>query len=262
MDKLDPVCMTLPRSAADGAAALLLQHALTQQGYCFVPAALSRALVGADAAFEAAWPAFAASWDNLVLDEYMADGGKYRQRRHATLSLAAGQSVFCVQPHRPHYQSLEYNALNGGIARHFQPVEDAVLQSPVLAHLIAAGSQVFGAIRPGTAWQVEMHQFRITADGSSLGQPTPEGMHRDGVDFVLMVLINRHNVQHGVSTVQDPSGKQLQTFTLIEPLDMAVVNDVRVRHGVSAIQPEVAGQPAVRDILVLTFRTGLPAGAR
>ncbi|MBB5190190.1 hypothetical protein HNQ50_000912 [Silvimonas terrae] len=260
MDKLDPVCMTLPRSPSDGAAALLLRHALTQQGYCFVPAALSRALLGADTVFEAAWPAFAASWDDLVLDEYMADGGKYRRRRHATLSMAAGEATFCVQPHRPHYQSLEYNPLNGGVARHYQPVTEAVLQSPVLAHLMAAGSQVFGTIRPGTTWQVEMHQFRITADGSNVGQPTPEGMHRDGVDFVLMVLINRQNVQQGVSTVQDPAGKHLQTFTLIEPLDMAVVNDERVRHGVSPIRPEAAGQLAVRDILVLTFRRApLPA---
>ncbi|WP_188703372.1 2OG-Fe dioxygenase family protein [Silvimonas iriomotensis] len=246
--------MTLPRSVSDGAALALLQHALTQQGYCFVPAALTRALLGADDAFASAWPAFAASWNNLVLDEYMADGGKYRQRRHATLSLAAGQSSFCLEPHQPHYQSLEYNPLNGGVVRHYQPVEDAVIHNPVLAHLMAAGSQVFGAIRPGVAWQVEMHQFRITTDGSSAGQPTPEGMHRDGVDFVLMVLINRHNVQQGMSTVQDPAGKVLQTFTLTEALDMAVVNDERVRHGVTAITPDRAGQSAYRDILVLTFR--------
>ncbi|WP_188696171.1 2OG-Fe dioxygenase family protein [Silvimonas amylolytica] len=246
--------MTLPRSVSDGAAQALLQHALTQQGYCFVPAALSRALLGADDAFEAAWPAFAASWNNLALDDYMADGGKYRLRRHATLSIAAADQAVCLEPHQPHYQSLEYNPLNGGVVRHYQPVEDAVIHSPVLAHLMAAGSRVFGAMLPGSAWRVEMHQFRITADGTSAGQPTPEGMHRDGVDFVLMVLINRQNVLHGVSTVQDPSGKVLQTFTLTEPLDMAVVNDERVRHGVTAITPDMAGQPACRDILVLTFR--------
>ena len=33
------------------------------------------------------WPAFAASWDDLDTDEYMADGGRYRRRRYACFSV-------------------------------------------------------------------------------------------------------------------------------------------------------------------------------
>ena len=29
------------------------------------------------------WASFSASWDDLGLDTYMADGGRYRKRRHA-----------------------------------------------------------------------------------------------------------------------------------------------------------------------------------
>ena len=33
------------------------------------------------------WDAFAHSWNALELDRYMADGGRYRRRRHATFSV-------------------------------------------------------------------------------------------------------------------------------------------------------------------------------
>jgi hypothetical protein len=37
-----------------------------------------------------AWPAFAASWDDLGLDLYMADGGRYRRRRFAAFGVFRG----------------------------------------------------------------------------------------------------------------------------------------------------------------------------
>ena len=37
------------------------------------------------------WDAFAASWDDLGLDTYMADGGRYRQRRHAAFATRRGR---------------------------------------------------------------------------------------------------------------------------------------------------------------------------
>ncbi len=66
------------------------------------------------------WDGFAASWDDLGLDTYMADGGRYRRRRHAVF--AASAAGIARLEHRPHYQSRDYNALNGGVARWFDPV--------------------------------------------------------------------------------------------------------------------------------------------
>src|SRR4051812_42942810 len=71
------------------------------------------------------WPAFAASWNALELDHYMADGGRYRRRRHALYAAVAGGAIVRA-PHQPHYQSRDYNALNGGIARWFEPIKPAI----------------------------------------------------------------------------------------------------------------------------------------
>ena len=35
------------------------------------------------------------------------------------------------------------------------------------------------------AWYVDVHQYRIEALGEDVGKPTPEGIHRDGADWVL-----------------------------------------------------------------------------
>ncbi len=104
------------------------------------------------------------------------------------------------------------------------------------------------------SWLVEMHQFRIEADPQHAGLPTPEGMHRDGVDWVAVTLIGRHNVSGGVTAVADEARRPLGSFTLETPLDTVLLDDHRVWHGVTPVQPLDPAVPAHRDVLVLTFR--------
>src|SRR5262245_33278088 len=68
---------------------------------------------------------FVESWNNLALDTYMADGGRYRRRRHAVFTTAPNRPIE-LAVHQPHYQALDYNPLNGGVARWFEPIEAAV----------------------------------------------------------------------------------------------------------------------------------------
>ncbi len=93
-----------------------------RDGFAFVHDNEMRGVLEAQGLAE--WDAFAASWDDLGLDTYMADGGRYRRRRHAVFSATAG-GIERLE-HRPHYQSRDYNALNGGVARWFDPVTEAV----------------------------------------------------------------------------------------------------------------------------------------
>ena len=110
------------------------------------------------------------------------------------------------------------------------------------------------AAHASASWHIEMHQFRVEARAGEAGQPTPEGMHRDGVDWVLVMLVRRQNVASGETTIFDLSKKPLGSFTLAEPMETALVDDSRVYHGVTAIEPIDAGAPAFRDVLVVTFR--------
>ncbi len=52
------------------------------------------------------------------------------------------------KPNQPHYQSRDYNALNGGIARWFDPVTDEVAASPALRAILATCYALFDPLSP------------------------------------------------------------------------------------------------------------------
>jgi hypothetical protein len=186
----------------------------------------------------------------------MADGGRYRRRRFAAFSVAPGSIV--RKAHQPHYQSRDYNPVNGGVERWFGPVTVAIATHPITEGLLDAGRIAFDALTPASdrprAWHVELHQFRIEASGGQFGQPTPEGLHRDGVDFVLVMLVKRMNVESGVTSIFDQDRSPLGAFTLTNPFDAVFLQDSRVFHGVTAIRASSPDQPAQRDVAVVTFR--------
>ncbi len=238
-------------------ARVALRDQILRDGFAFVPAARMEALLaapGRPAAWNADWQRFASSWSNLLLDTYLPEGHRYRRRRHATLSARAGQTRARVEPHQPHYQSLDYNPLAGGIQRWFEPIERDVLEGASMQRILAFCCEFFGAFKPEADWHIESHQFRIEARRDAPGQPTPEGVHRDGVDYVLVLLIDRTNITSGTTTTHDPAGRELGSFTLSAPLDAALVDDAQVKHGVTPVEPLDAAQPAYRDVLVVTLR--------
>jgi hypothetical protein len=202
------------------------------------------------------WPAFAASWHDLGVDTYMADGGRYRRRRFGVFEVSA--SHIRRKPHQPHYQSRDYNPLNGGIERWFLPITDAVANSQMLHSVLRMAFDVFHPLTPAgfrpDAWHVECHQFRIEARSGEHGKPTPEGLHRDGVDWVLVMLVTRENVAEGVTSIHGPTRELLGEFTLANALECAFVDDSRVYHGVTPVKPIDPARPAFRDVLVVTFR--------
>lgn len=228
-----------------------LTDTLRADAYRFVPAADMRALLE-QAGPLTDWPAFAASWDDLGPDTYMADGGRYRKRRHAVYRVTADGIV--RQPAQPHYQSRDYNPLNGGIERWFEPVRPPIGAGPTMTTVLAFCRTLFGRLTPASAWHVEVHQFRIDARSGEIGRPTPEGMHRDGVDYVLVLLVSRRNIASGMTSVHDLTGRPLGHFTLTEPFDSALVDDARVMHGVTPVEPLDPAEPGHRDVLVVTFR--------
>jgi hypothetical protein len=192
-----------------------------------------------------------ADWDELPLDNFLKDGGRYRRRRHSCF-IANTQSLIQV-PHRAHYQPLAYNALHGGMHRLFEPIASHTLQQAVWQELILAIGRVCSSVRGEQPWYVEAHQFRIDTK-NGIGRPTPEGAHRDGVDFVAILLVSRKNVSGGESRIFEAEGPNGQRFTLSEPWTLLLLDDQRVIHESTPIQP--TGEGGHRDTLVLTFRAG------
>ncbi|NYE61582.1 hypothetical protein FHW58_002789 [Duganella sp. 1224] len=223
--------------------------ALRQDGYALLQPEDVATLAGLPlAALDALIP----SWDALEPDQYLKDGGRYRRRRHSCFVQDGGQLT--QTPHRAHWQPLEYNALHGGMHRLFAPVQPATVAQPAWPALIAAIGQLCSAARRTSApWYVEAHQFRIdTTDG--IGRPTPEGAHRDGVDFVAVILIARDGIKGGETRVFEADGPNGKRFTMTAPWTMLLLDDATVIHESTPIQP--LAQHGHRDTLVLTWRAG------
>ncbi len=227
-----------------------LVEALRRDGFVRLAARETRALLGPAASW---WDAFAETWDDLGVDRYMADGGRYRQRRHAVFHVRAGQ--IDRQAHQPHYQSRDYNPLNGGVERWFEAVLMMTASHPIMRRMLKLGDRLFSAAdgygNP-PCWKVEIHQFRIEA-ADQAGRPTPEGFHRDGVDWVMVMLIDRRNVADGVTQIGLPDGQSLGEFTLRAPGDAVFLDDRRVLHEVTPIHRISTSRAAHRDVLVITF---------
>ena len=189
-------------------------------------------------------------WEGLPRDPYLKDGGRYRFRRHASYEIK--NNALTLVPHRAHWQPVDYNALHGGIERWFEPVQSAVMNDPAWQAVLLGLANLLSGLKPVTTWFVEAHQFRIdTTDG--IGRPTPEGAHRDGVDFVAVFLLDRVGIKGGETRIFDAQGSAGLRFTLTQPWSLLLMNDERMIHESTPIQP--LAKYGYRDTLVLTFRS-------
>ena len=128
-----------------------------------------------------------------------------------------------------------------------------VVAQPVWSRMLSALAASFTAVGGVMTWYVKAHQFRIdTTDG--IGRPTPEGAHRDGVDFVVVSLVDRVGVKGGETRVFEAEGPNGSRFTMTEPWTTLLLDDARVIHESTPIQP--LAPDGHRDTLVLTYRAG------
>ena len=196
--------------------------------------------------------ALAPSWHALPQDGYLRDGGRYRWRRHACFVHEIDPTALARAPHRAHWQPTTYNALHGGLERWFEPIVDEVAGSPAWTQLLVGLGEVFAVLRPVPRWYIEAHQFRIDT-ASGLGRPTPEGAHRDGVDYIAIILVDRVRVIGGETRVFPADSGHGVRFTLAEPWSALLLDDARVVHETTPIQ-SATSETGWRDTLVLTYR--------
>ena len=202
------------------------------------------------------WSNLATAWHNLPPDAHLKDGGSYRQRRHACFVQDVSANSLTQTPHRAHWQPTDYNALHGGFERWFEPVEADVVHSAAWTDLITGFGKLFAQVQAVDKWFVEAHQFRIDTAGG-VGRPTPEGAHRDGVNFLVVLLVARRGVKGGETRVFDANGPQGVRFVMRDPLTALLLDDARVIHETTPIFPDHAdGEKGYRDTLVLTYRFG------
>jgi hypothetical protein len=222
----------------------------------------TRALFDSNPVDSPDWSAFAQSWNDLPQDEYMGDGGKYRYRRFSEFLIGQESRSLSVLSHGPYRQSKEDNYLNGEIDRLYSPMQEEIQQNQAFRQVLLSFADVMKPLCPSANWFVQVFQNRIVANGESPGMPTPEGVHRDGVDFVLTLLINRHNVDGGASSTFAQDGRTLvASTTLTEAGDFIFLNDKLMKHSVQPISRLAPVEDGYRDALIVMYTQRIAVGA-
>ena len=213
------------------------------------------AVLGLDLTHNDAWPAFQQFWASLEIDKYMNDGGTYRYRRFGRFKYYAEGDRLERQPHSAYSQPTYFNPLNGGVDRHFGPLTDAMVDSPVTISLLKELGRVYSTLEDVPMWKINTYFNRIYTARNEVGKPVPEGMHRDGVKFSALFMANRSGFTGGDTTLYALVDKQpVFHGTLSAPGDLLLFRDDTVFHDTTPILPTEADTPGFRDLLVIEFR--------
>jgi hypothetical protein len=199
------------------------------------------------------WTRFAGHWEELAPDSYAAELGTRRLRRYGQFLFTPADGIFTPMAHSSFVQPEDSNPLYVEKDRHFEPLTDAFAKDPLLQRILKLLGWLATALDDAPVWSAKATPFRVLASTDDEGQPTPEGLHRDGVTLVTSLMIGRRNAVGGESCVVDMDGQQMLATTLQEPGTLLLGDDRRTLHGVSPIRPRDPVRPAQRDVLVITF---------
>jgi hypothetical protein len=188
-----------------------------------------------------------ASYDNCPLDEYMGHGTRYKRFAQYRLSWdeTAGWQFERLK-HRDYTTFTKFNPVAGGLRRAYEPIE--VDFTP----LIKAAADGF-PLDPSDDWQINVHQNRTRATGGKPGPLTPEGVHHDGHEYVMIAILRRNNVAGGQTRLwsSKDAGEPFWSGTL-EPGQAVLIDDRALAHDVTDVE-SADGGPGHRDIVIVAF---------
>ena len=228
----------------------LAQHQLSTDGVYLMAAAELTACLGVE---PDAWIEFGRHWDELAADPYAARLGTHRLRRYGHYLFTPADGTIAPRAHDAFVQPEDSNPLYVGRDRHFEPLTAAFAGEPLLRDYLSLLGTMATMLDDLAEWSIKVTPFRVLASEDGGGEPTPEGLHRDGVTLVTSLLVGRDNADGGESSIYDTDGRHLLSVTLSEPGTLLLGDDRRSMHGVSPIRPRDPSRPARRDVLVVTF---------
>lgn len=225
---------------------------IENQGYSLVPASD----IPLTPELEHAWADLRTDYETLPADEYLPEKRNYRFRRYDRFRFSPATGQLSLLPHETYFQETDINEVTGGIVRQFAPLLPKTVNNSFLHALIRYDFAQFplrSAEQQFGTWQVDVHEILVRAEPNSNAHPTPEGIHRDGAEFVTVHLAVLDNADGGFVTVYDDEKQPLESFRLNNILDSYLFDDARLWHGVTPIVSADGIKPAMRGILTFDY---------
>ncbi len=180
----------------------------------------------------------------LPADPYV--NGNYRFRRLSRFIVSDNELI--KLPHGYLFQSKQYNPLVGDIKREFAELNDALIELDDFRKLILAFSD---SCKLHPEAEIGVHQIRTTCSLNNYGNPAPEGIHRDGTDFIGIFSVDRKDIQGGETHLYTGKKEKPVFSKVLNPGELLLVNDHEFLHFTTPIKP-TSGEQGIRDVFVLT----------
>lgn len=194
------------------------------------------------------------SFDHLPLDPYCGQGrgrlsgGRHRFRRYDDFkmlySMETDKWLAEILPHRPFIQSPTFNRAVGGVARHLEPL--LIDPSAELDSIF----KIFG-FDTNSLFHAKLHQIRVIVNRDIYGVSVVEGPHRDGQDWQIVAVFNRHNIRGGQSQFMPSGGGEPFFSRTLKPGEAVCNEDIAMWHNATDIFAEDDAQEGYRDIWII-----------
>ncbi len=185
------------------------------------------------------------SFDLLPMDNYLQ--GDFRRRRFSWFT-SSPQGLVKL-PHKLFYQAEKYEG-RPDIYRQYDEIDNSIISHPSFKSIIDCFISATDINMRNTP--VEVHQIRILCGNDIQGNPSPEGVHRDGCHYLGIFVIRRDNIVGGENSIHlEQDGDALLEVTL-QPGQFIFCDDEKVMHNAKSIMVAEGHSSAFRDIFVLT----------
>jgi hypothetical protein len=187
-----------------------------------------------------------ASYDDLPVDDYMGNGTRHKRFSQYRLRPTGEDGWdFELLPHRAYTAFKKFNQVGGGMRRDYLPV------AADFVPLISIGIAELGLDR-SEDWQINLHQNRTVAEPGKPGPLTPEGVHHDGHEFVMIGVLRRHNIAGALTRLwRDGAESPFWTGTLDDG-EAVLLDDRALAHDVTDVLA-ANGSRGNRDIFIVAF---------
>lgn len=187
--------------------------------------------------------ALSAHFATLPQDPYLPKGVRYKQMVRCRLQ----DGAIVEQPHAPLFQSSKINPVAGDVVRHYERFSRLDLVEGAVRRF----AEICGIDQ---SYEVLVQPHRVTCGRDNPGQPAIEGFHRDGIDFMAIVCVSRHQIVGGTTQLVREPGQPIDLDHTLQVGEMLLADDRAWYHYTSEIQ--ATGERGFRDVLLLSCSPG------
>jgi hypothetical protein len=190
------------------------------------------------------------SFDRLMPDIYAPQAKRLRRFSQfiAFFNYKNELTLRRLEP-RPFVQKREFNSLSGGIKRNFEPLESECNIAPYI-------EQLFDRLKIDRSrkYHLDVHQYRVVGEPGAEGDPVPEGAHRDGMECVAILVIERKGItsKSAEFSLLDPKTRKPLVTTVVQAGEGIVLDDEKLLHDASPIVAS-GSEAGYRDYFVVNI---------